>query len=232
MPSTGIPSPKDVLRKFRLADNIYLLGTFESGLTIYNQQVRALNLAWSMVEAAPVNRLRRIAVVGGGFAGLAVAAALLHKGAEHISVFEKRATLCPLQQGSDTRWVHPRIYDWPNEGSTVPTAALPLLNWNAGRASDVAVQVLQRWDALVRSLQSTHSSGEQPSRIDVYLNVKHLRLDRNLDIEWVGEKSELDSAPVASGDKKRFDSVILAVGFGTERKSPFSYWRNETFGQP
>jgi NAD(P)-binding Rossmann-like domain len=233
MPSAGVRSAKDVLSKFRIAENVYVLGTFETGLTIYNQQVRALNLAWSMVEAAPRSKLRRVAVVGGGFAGLTFAAALLHKGVEHVSLFEKRAALCPLQQGSDTRWVHPRIYDWPDEGSSLPTAALPLLNWNAGRASDVAVQVLQRWDSLVRSVQPpSNGKGENSSRIDVYLNVRHLRLDDKLQIEWVGDKSEIDSAPIASGDKKKFESVILAVGFGTERKSPFSYWRNETFGQP
>src|SRR5436853_6533719 len=115
-------SPSIVLKRFALADNIYLLGTFETGLTIYNQQVRGLNLVWSMVEAAPEKQLRRIAVVGGGFAGLTAAAGLLHKGAEHVCVFEKRASLCPLQQGSDARWVHPRIYDWPGDNSNVPTA--------------------------------------------------------------------------------------------------------------
>jgi hypothetical protein len=67
-------------------------------------------------------------------------------------VFEKRAALCPLQEGSDTRWVHPRIYDWPNEGSTSPAAALPILNWNAGRASDVVVEVLDEWKKITSSL--------------------------------------------------------------------------------
>jgi hypothetical protein len=110
MPSQD--KPEEVLRQFKLADRVYILGTFETGLTIYSQQVRALNLVWSLVEAAPENELRNIAIVGGGFAGLTAAAGLLHKGAEHISLFEKRATLCPLQSGSDTRWVHPHIYSW------------------------------------------------------------------------------------------------------------------------
>jgi hypothetical protein len=57
-----------------------------------------------------------------------------------------------LQEGSDTRWVHPRIYDWPNEGSTSPAAALPILNWNAGRASDVVVEVLDEWKKITSSL--------------------------------------------------------------------------------
>lgn len=42
--------PEEVLRQFKLAGRVYMLGTFETGLTIYNQQVRALNLVWSLVE--------------------------------------------------------------------------------------------------------------------------------------------------------------------------------------
>jgi GAF domain-containing protein len=88
----------------------------------------------------------------------------------------------------------------------------------------VAVQVLQAWEKTVLLAQ--------PFAIDVYLNVKHLRLDDAVQVEWVGEKSEINSPAVPAGDKKGFDSVVLAVGFGLERESPFSYWRNETLGQP
>jgi FAD dependent oxidoreductase len=222
MPSQD--KPEEVLSQYKIADRVYILGTFETGLTIYSQQVRALNLVWSLVEAVPESELRNIAIVGGGFAGLTAAAGLLHKGVQHISLFERRATLCPLQLGSDTRWVHPHIYDWPDDGSKFPTAALPLLNWNAGRASDVAVEIMQAWEKLTRSVDR--------SRIDTYLNVKHLRLDDTLHLEWVGEKSKIDSVAVPSGDKAQFDSVVLAVGFGLERECAFSYWRNETLGQP
>jgi hypothetical protein len=218
-------SPRATLDRFRLAPDLYLLGSFEKGLTIYSQQVRALNLAWALIEAAPQRSLRRIAIVGGGFAGLTAAAGLLKKGVRHVTLFERHAVLCPLQQGSDARWVHPRIYEWPNKGSNLPTAALPLLNWNAGRASDVVVEVLNEWDFLRQSVRS----GQQ---VDVYLNVRHLRVSGKMEIEWVGQKSDPQAQSVNSGTKEKFDSIILAVGFGLEVEAPFPYWRNETLGQP
>lgn len=79
-----------MLEQFTIAENLYLLGTFEKGLTIYNQQVRALNLVWAMIEEVPKEVLQRVAVIGGGFAGLTAAIGLLQKGVEHVSVFEKR----------------------------------------------------------------------------------------------------------------------------------------------
>src|SRR4051794_37203117 len=74
------PSADFVLEQFAIAKNLYLLGTFEKGLTIYNQQVRALNLVWAMIQTAPKAALRKVAVIGGGFAGLTAAAGLLEKG--------------------------------------------------------------------------------------------------------------------------------------------------------
>ena len=40
--------PEEILSQFKIADRVYILGTFETGLTIYSQQVRALNLVWSL----------------------------------------------------------------------------------------------------------------------------------------------------------------------------------------
>ena len=221
MPKTY--SPETLLKRFRISQDLYLLGTFETGLTIYDQQIRALNLVWSMVEGLPAKRLGSVAVIGGGVAGLTAAAGLLHKGVSSVCVFERRASLCPLQLGSDTRWIHPRIYDWPSEGSALPTAGLPFLNWDAGRASDVAVEILRAWDDIVKTTDA---------KIEVYTNVKHLRVGKNSEVEWVGEIASGDQAATPAGEKKSFDSVILAVGFGREFDSLFSYWRNETLGQP
>lgn len=137
---------------------LYLVGTFDSGVTVMHQQVRAMNLVWALVESGRVRcinsgdsgRTSSIAIVGGGFAGLTAAAALMKKEADaKIAIFEQRDTLLPLQQGSDSRWLHPRIYDWPEEGSEASVAMLPVLNWTAARASDVVVQIMAEWRTLV-----------------------------------------------------------------------------------
>ena len=190
----GMPAPPSasVLASFCLVDNVYLLGCLETGLTIYAQQARALNLVWSLIETAPATSLEKVAVVGGGFGGLTAAAGLLKKGVQHVTIFEKHSTLCPLQKGSDIRWVHPKIYEWPDDESTIPTAALPILNWNAGRAADVVADVLKEWEIVKGGLDA------KIQKVDEYTNVKHLRVAENLEIEWVGEKSSDQTAAQAN----------------------------------
>lgn len=218
---------------------LYALGSFDSRVTVLSQQTRALNLVWSMIETGVVPVEKRdppfkIAVVGAGFAGLTFAAGLLRKGAAcELYIFEQRDTLLPLQQGSDTRWLHPHIYDWPADGSEASAAMLPVLNWTAARSSDVVVQVLSEWAQIVEGRDSVH----------LFCNTRHLQLTQCIDerqrarIEWVGEKRRAadgtirESEGSARGSSETFDAVVLAVGFGLEA-SKASYWRNETFGQP
>jgi hypothetical protein len=218
---------------------LYALGSFDSRVTVLSQQTRALNLVWSMIETGVVPVEKRdppfkIAVVGAGFAGLTFAAGLLRKGAAcELYIFEQRDTLLPLQQGSDTRWLHPHIYDWPADGSEASAAMLPVLNWTAARSSDVVVQVLGEWAQIVEKRDSIH----------LFCNTRHLQLTQCADephrarIEWVGEKRRASDGTIresegsARGLSETFDAVVLAVGFGLEA-SKASYWRNETFGQP
>lgn len=227
---------------------LYLVGTFDTGVTVFSQQTRALNLAWAAVESelVPTTPMEpsdtitpqcKIAIVGAGFAGLSVAAGLISKGSvADITIFEQRDTLLPLQQGSDSRWLHPRIYDWPREGSQASVAMLPVLNWTAARASDVVVQVLSEWKKTLRG------SDINPT---LYCNTRHLQIHEcgdgtsRVKLEWVGEKrtaidgtTEQDSSQSNVGRSDTFDLVILAIGFGVERDGALSYWRNETMGQP
>ncbi|MDE2807781.1 MAG: FAD-dependent oxidoreductase [Gemmatimonadota bacterium] len=229
-----------MLEQFALRNKppIYMIGTFSSGVTVWGQQIRALNLAWSLIEEDKLSveqeKRKRIAVVGAGFAGLTFVAALLKKKiACHITLFEEHDTLLPLQQGSDSRWLHPHIYDWPDKGSEADVAMLPILNWTAARASDVVVQVLKDWRNIVNNNKD----------VALFCNTRHLHLTKDevnqsqARIEWVGEpRSPLDgtiieSSSVAQGSSGKFDLAILAVGFGIEQ-GIYSYWRNETIGQP
>lgn len=157
----GDSGAADPLQRYQLDKDlpVYLVGCFDKGITVFSQQVRALNLAWiltdpnrtdsnaqTLVGGPSADASKRVAIIGGGFVGLTIAAALLKKRvAAKITLFERRDTLLPLQHGCDSRWLHPHIYDWPKPGSEAYSAALPVLNWTAGRASDVVVQVMDAW---------------------------------------------------------------------------------------
>jgi hypothetical protein len=217
---------EELLRSSMISDDVYIVGGFVSGVTVYKQQVRALNLVWSLVQTKKYNpKTSNVAVIGGGIAGLTAASAFLSKGLRNLHLFERRAMLCPLQQGCDIRWLHPHIYDWPDPGSNRRVAGLPLMNWEEGRASDVAYNLINEWSRRVSRAKVSGTNVKQT------LSITHLILDRNHKIEWVGTT---DGQP--DGNCKEFDIIVLAVGFGEEASAnkkykAISYWRNEDFGQ-
>jgi hypothetical protein len=220
---------------FRLVGELYLIGSLERGVTVYRQQVRAHNLAWALSRIDDdVYRQSHIAIVGGGITGLTAAACVLGLFPNaRVHLFERSPDLCSLQQGCDTRWLHPRIYDWPSRGSRAPSASLPVLDWTEGRASDVAAEVLRRFHEYTRRIVD--------ERLQVFLGVDHLRItSQNRQIEWVGRRGIRDGQffrqGTAAGESQLFDRIILATGFGleshaTEYRTP-SYWRNDTLAQP
>ncbi|GMU51270.1 MAG: hypothetical protein AMXMBFR33_04160 [Candidatus Xenobia bacterium] len=123
--------------------NLFVLGALERNVSIYLQQVRALNLAWDLGRRGPV------AVIGGGFAGLTAAAGLTALGTRAV-VFERQDQLLKLQRGNRVRWIHPHIHEWPRPGAEDPRAGLPLMDWQAGYAGDVAESLLAQVDFEVR----------------------------------------------------------------------------------
>ncbi len=232
---------KDLLNSFlrssTLAESVYVIGMMQTGVTVYNQQVRALNLLYTLdtldcIKSQKINA----AVIGGGIAGLTAAAGFLKMFPEStVSIFEQHADLCPLQQGTDSRWLHPNIYEWPNFGSRQPTAGLPFLSWREGRASDVASQVLLQFAKLCKDVDP------YSERIKVYLDVKELKLSSRREISWVGYETFASDGffrkSESLGDSKEFDIVLIAAGFGRE-KSPTIYndtrlyWQNDDLSQP
>jgi hypothetical protein len=234
------PGPPEVEASYRIVPGLYVIGSFERGVTIYSQQVRAHNLAWALSELhrGGGRKLGKVAVVGGGIAGLTMAACLLSLFSEDkdvsITMFERSWDLCPFQQGADSRWVHPHIYNWPRAGSRAPAASLPVLNWTEGRASDVARSV-------TREFSKFHARfGDRADAISLVLGLQHFRIDESkLEISWIGHRTiradEYFHLDRTEGTSAQFDTIILAVGFGTERQiegfPTESYWRNEQLGQ-
>jgi len=229
----------EIEKTFRVCDGLYLVGGMERGVTLYNQQVRAHNLVWALFELDrhQSREIGRVAVIGGGAAGLTVVAGLLarYRGSIPITLFERLWDLCPLQQGSDARWLHPRIYEWPSAGSRAPSASLPILNWSEGRASDVA-------NALVKGFgDHCQEFALEPGSFTAFIGLRNFQVRTEpLTIDWVGTRAERQGSFFRRGNPEgnsaAFDTVIFATGFGLERSvAPYqtsSYWRNEQIAQP
>jgi hypothetical protein len=226
-------------RTFHVCEGLYLIGGMETGVTVYNQQVRAHNLVWALweLDRAGLRKLGRVAIIGGGAAGLTATAGLLARldGSAPITLFERLWDLCPLQQGSDARWLHPRIYEWPGMGSRAPGASLPILNWSEGRASDVARTLVKGFGEYCQYF------ARQPESLTVFIGLRNFQIKaETLIVDWVGTRAErmgpFFRRGSSEGNTATFDTVIVAAGFGLERLSSSyqtaSYWRNEQIAQP
>jgi hypothetical protein len=200
--------------------NRYIIGAFEGGITLYKQQVRALNLLYSIHTKSRLESKSKIAVIGGGVAGVTVAAAAITLGYE-VYLFERRPLLMHLQHGCDTRWVHPHLYDWPEDESDRPYAELPLLNWRVGTASNVTEQI---------------ESGFQKLRAASGVGPLHLHTGVKIEFEEPLRVSWKNSRGTPQRGAESFSAIMFMVGFGVERevekKLTLSYWRNDSFNQP
>jgi hypothetical protein len=190
--------------------SVFALGCFEPRVTIYSQQVRALNLAYSLLDTGSLLPKRRLAVVGGGFAGLTLAAAAAQKGAA-VTLFERMHHLLPVQAGCHARAVHPRIFDWPAPESSNAEAGLPLLTWRAGLASAVARTVLDDW---------TRTCSEFHVTVMLRTHVTQVGPDANLTWRTSGGIVQTDA----------FDCAVVCAGFGQEQHVP-RYWDGDSLEQ-
>jgi len=191
-------------------ETVFVLGSFEKRVTVYSQQVRALNL----VDAILAKGLRanaRVAIVGGGVAGMTAAVAFAKAAPRlaQLDLFERRARVLELQHGS-RRYLHPHFYEWPAADSDAIDAGLPIMNWQAGSAGDVTNVLRSEFD---RTIQS--------SVLKQHLSVSVVAVNPSR----FGHVRVVTADGVATS--KIFDVVILAIGFGLERciegETP-SYW--------
>src|SRR5947207_2129253 len=92
--------------------DLFLLGSFAKRVTIYSQQVRAINLIDAInYYHRPLKGLK-IAIVGAGAGGITAAARACEHGAD-VTLFEENSEVLSIQSNSRHRWLHPTIYDWP-----------------------------------------------------------------------------------------------------------------------
>lgn len=196
---------------------MFILGAFEKRVTLYSQQVRALNLIYALVTSGRVKQDAHFAIVGAGAAGVTAAVAAAKAGftVDLLDQFTKPLAFIgePYQ-----RWLHPHIYEWPFRHPSLPDpldpeACLPILNWTGGRGDEVMRRLREDFDGLAHKL----SISFQPLVRDVRFRPG---ADRRYLVCWKAANETY---------AREADIVILAVGFGTERPwgqvQPISYWR-------
>lgn len=191
---------------------VLVLGCFEQRVTVYSQQVRALNLVDAILSQGLV-RLNggKVAIVGGGVAGMTAAVAFAKAAPDlaRLDLFERRPSTLEFQRNS-RRFLHPHFYDWPAPGSEQSNADLPVMNWQAGPAGEVAKKL---------TVEFEHAIGT--STLAVFCD------------DEVTELKSSDRGPVrvvtkvGTANNRVYDVVVLAIGFGVERfigPETRSYW--------
>jgi putative NAD(P)-binding protein len=213
-PATSDARRIELLRLFAVDGytNVFILGSHARYVTVYNQQVRALNLVAALAKTGRLSACSRVGIVGGGIAGLTAAAAAAQAGSGHVEVFENEPSLMRLQWNSEKRFIHPHIYDWPQSIALEDRADLPVMQWQAKMASKVAVDLLKEFEA---AQQSCGTRLRDPSV------VKSVELKN-------GARPTL----IVDGQPREFDVVILAVGFGRDDSPPWThgYWTDDDIG--
>lgn len=212
-------STRNILKHMELEpplDGIFILGSREMRVTFYSQQVRALNLVYALFAENRVKQGDRIAIIGGGVAGITAAVGAARRGLD-VTLLERKEDVLSLQANCAKRWIHPRIYDWPAEESLQEdTDDLGVLTWTAGRAEDVIRGIKEQWRSEALRLKIRSEMG-----------VRDLRLPASRDsrkLTWNPRN--------CSG---HFSVLIVAVGFGVEKGfdeiPSHSYWRDDQLDQ-
>lgn len=233
--------PADILEGAtpRPGTRCFVIGCYDSRITFYSQQVRALMLLHALHDQGYLGANPRIAVIGGGAAGVTAAAAAALVTTGEIHLYERHRELMPLQSVATRRHLDPHIYDWPDEGTDDPGAGLPILDWEKGPTRTVREDVDAEFRQLAQrigtrlQLKVRHDvTGVEPEGASLTVRFKR---------EWrlgdpITPADPADPASVAGpaslrvADRDRYDMVLLALGFGLEAHESIpgianrSYW--------
>nr|BFD60240.1 hypothetical protein CKG001_23470 [Bdellovibrio sp. CKG001] len=185
----------------------YLIGQNDRfGISIIEQQQKALGLAWALIESGKVKKNSKIAIVGGGFSGLTCALALSSKAKCKVKIFEKRSCLLPILDNAYWRWITP-FQEYLDTEFYSDQTDLPFLNWKSNFGWAIARQIRSKWAKYSRQYG-----------IETILNA-HVSVPKA-----IKEKPKV----IVKNRHLEFDIVILATGFGIETTShkfdPTTYW--------
>ncbi|MGV4791805.1 ABC-three component system protein [Rhizobium sp. F40D2] len=161
----------------------------------------------------------RIAIVGGGAAGITAAASAALACDGEVVLFESADDLLKLQMGTDQRKLDPHIYNWPRGNSDDPIADLPLLGWDAGPSKDVREDVVRQFEEIAG--RTRNLSQRKRHKVTAI---------KELD----GGGYQLTALDLGAGVERTdaFQIIILAFGFGLEATETVrgigdkSYWDN------
>jgi hypothetical protein len=203
--------------------DLFILGSFARRVTVYSQQVRAINLVDAIhFYRRPLENVD-IAIVGGGVAGITAAARALERGAR-VALFEQNEDVLSIQHNSRHRWLHPTIYDWPfvsiGKNGLDDQAQLSVMNWSATTASEFASSLTGQWKAIV-------AKHRDRVRVMIPASVK------SISPAAAGYEVRYEGKAAGSPGLQVFPIVILAVGFGLEPRGQGrnSYWEQDPWDQ-
>jgi hypothetical protein len=261
MDAAAQPTEDSILTEYlschEISSDRFTTGLFQNGITIYKQQIRALNLFYAMFKLGRLKPGQEICIIGGGVSGLTFAAAALRAGVR-VLLLEKEQMFLHLQHGCDIRDVHPNLYSWPDKGALFPKAKLPLLSWKAGKASNVAKQILNSFYEITSVANIYSQNGKSSNDNDdpkdppyigcVNANITCDKLNtqetkgKRFTIIYDGTPLERDKPVMRDGVLgnghyyREVDCIVYCTGFGIEVSCEIdgvtpSYWRNDQFGQ-
>jgi hypothetical protein len=227
---SDLPDPTEIINQATPPGfpNVLVIGHGAGQVTVYSQQIRALNLIWALNAQRQLEG-DHIVVVGGGVAGVTAAAAAMLHGAR-VTILERSEELLHLQRGCHTRHLHPRIYEWPDRSARRAGAGLPILDWSVGTASEVAERMLADFYSIRLRVEERYDCQKI---IEVITSVGDVRLSENrTSISWP------EPRPDGADERRQIDgarAIVLALGFGIERtKNDLprrSYWRVDSLTQ-
>lgn len=217
-------NPTEIIAGARIEAHpgVYVLGLYDTRITFYSQQVRALELAHALQHEHLLPANARVAVIGGGAAGITFAAGVALQGGTTVHLFEKAHCLLPMQSDTQRRRLDPHIYDWPNPDADHELAQLPILDWRSGSAIEVRGAVLREFGEVQAAVSGRLAVNLRHEVISAVPSAG--RFIVKFEREAVGGGRETAS--------KEFDIVVLTIGFGVEPRFAIpntetaSYWRD------